>query len=111
MPKQIIVNGDGTTKVIDVGPVGPPGPPGPPGPSGPTGSPGPPGPPSPGGLTKEVRHAWASPHDFIGTASIGSSEDDEVWTITRVTINIDGSTDSTTRTELSWLNRHIGWDD
>ena len=37
------------------------------------------------------RSDWVSPYSYIGVAPYGSSETDYVWTITRITINNDGT--------------------
>jgi hypothetical protein len=96
MPEQIIVNQRGRTEVIPVGPVGPPGPPGPTGSRGPTGF---------NGSPKEVRHNWVSPNDYIGVAELGTGESESLWTITRVTVNVDGSSTSGVCTDVSWNDR------
>lgn len=49
-------------------------------------------------------HAFASPYDYNGHASQGSSESAAVWTITRLTIASDGTTTKGVATG-AWTNR------
>jgi hypothetical protein len=39
---------------------------------------------SSGGRSQEVRHEWADPYDFIGSAPFGTLESENGWTITRM---------------------------
>jgi hypothetical protein len=64
---------------------------------------GPPGEPGSGGLTREVRSAFLSPHSYIGTAPEGSSEAAAVWTITRIDVGPPAVT--TTATSVAWDDR------
>lgn len=57
--------------------------------------------------TYENRHDWVSPYDYCGIAVSGSSETVAVWTITRITVASDGSTTSTTLTNVKWSERYI----
>jgi hypothetical protein len=52
-------------------------------------------------------HEWVSPYSYCGTAPVGSLTSDAVWTITRITINNDGSTTSSTLTGVKWDDRYI----
>ena len=67
-----------------------------PGPEGPAGP--------PGGWTKEIRHDWNPPYDYIATAPEGTPESSTIWTITRIEVFADGTTSTTTATD-SWVNR------
>lgn len=42
---------------------------------------------------------------YAGYAAAGSSESDSVWTITRLTINSDGSVTTAIATNVAWSNR------
>ena len=55
--------------------------------------------------TKIRRHSFSSSLDYNGTAPFGSSESDNVWNITRLTISPSGSTTVATATSASWTNR------
>jgi hypothetical protein len=57
-----------------------------------------------GGSSKEIRHEWNSPYDYIATAPEGTSESSTTWTITRIEVFADGTTSTTTATD-SWNNR------
>jgi hypothetical protein len=57
-----------------------------------------------GGSSKEIRHEWDSPYDYIATAPSGTLESEITWTITRIEIFADGTTSTTTSTD-SWDNR------
>ena len=46
-------------------------------------------------------------YDYLGKAVRGSSENDNVWTITRLTIASNGTTTKQTATGVSWTNRYI----
>lgn len=73
-----------------------------PGPAGEQGEPGAPGQPGQDAITYEKRHAWHAPYSYCGKAPLGSDEDDEVWTVTRITVAADGSTTKSTRTNVKW---------
>ena len=45
-------------------------------------------------------------YDYLGKAVRGSSESDNVWTITRLTIASDGSSTKQTATNVNWTNRY-----
>jgi hypothetical protein len=57
-----------------------------------------------GDSSKEIRHEWDSPYDYIATAPSGTLESEITWTITRIEIFADGTTSTTTSTD-SWDNR------
>jgi len=73
-----------------------------PGPAGEQGEPGAPGQPGQDAITYEKRYAWDAPHSYCGKAPLGSDEDDEVWTVTRITVAADGSTTKSTLTNVKW---------
>lgn len=50
-------------------------------------------------------HDWVAPYSYCGLASVGSLTSEAVWTITRITINNDGSTTSSTLTGVKWDDR------
>jgi hypothetical protein len=52
-------------------------------------------------------HEWVSPYSYCGTAPVGSLTSDAVWTITRITINNDGSVTPSTLTGVAWDDRYI----
>lgn len=52
----------------------------------------------------ERRHDWQSPYDYCGTASNGTSENVETWTITRITVADDGSTTASILTNAKWTD-------
>lgn len=60
--------------------------------------------PSGGGSSKEVRHEWAPPYDYIATAPSSTLDSETTWTITRIEVFADGTTSTTTSTD-SWDNR------
>jgi hypothetical protein len=60
--------------------------------------------PSGGGSSKEVRHEWDSPYDYIATATSGTLDSETTWSITRIEVFADGTTLTTTSTD-SWNNR------
>lgn len=55
----------------------------------------------------DKKHDWVSPYSYCGTAPVGSLTSDAVWTITRITINNDGSTTSSTLIGVKWDDRYI----
>ena len=59
-----------------------------------------------GGETVERRHDFESPYDYCGIAPSGTSESTPNWTITRLTINPNGTAINETATG-AWTNRTI----
>lgn len=57
-----------------------------------------------GAQSYEVRHAYAAPYSYTGTAADGTSEAATTWTITRLQISSAGTTTKTTATG-AWSNR------
>ena len=56
--------------------------------------------------TIERRHDWSAPYDYCGTAAGGADEEDEVWTVTRLTVGSSGSVSAIlTATGIAWTNR------
>jgi hypothetical protein len=51
------------------------------------------------------RHAFADPHDYIGTAPLGSTEEDATWKIVRQTVALDGTATVGTAINVSWTGR------
>ena len=66
------------------------------------------GPVEPGPTTGErrifVRHEWAEPYDYLGTADLNTEESAPDWVIRRITISPDG--DALTETAIG-----VAWDD
>ena len=60
-----------------------------------------------GGGQKERRTAWDEPYLYLGTAPAGSDEDETVWTITRLIIFADGTTDKTTANNAKWTEYNL----
>lgn len=56
------------------------------------------------GIANVLRHSFTSPYDYIGLAPTGTAESSPVWNITRLTINLDGSSLSETAVG-AWTNR------
>jgi hypothetical protein len=58
-------------------------------------------------LPTYIRRAdFVSPFSYNGYALSGSSESANVWTITRITVNDDGSTTKGVATNVSWTGRY-----
>ena len=55
----------------------------------------------------EKRHEFIFPYSYCGTASSGSLETDSVWTITRIKVFPNGTTDIKTATTITWTDRLI----
>lgn len=60
-------------------------------------------------LPKEyiLHHDFVSPYSYCGRAVVGSLDDQSVWTITRIEIFDDGSTDVKSATNVKWIDRYI----
>lgn len=54
---------------------------------------------------KEKRHSWEPPYSYIGIADADMIEDDAVWTISRMEIGEDGSSDKKIALG-AWTNRN-----
>ena len=59
-------------------------------------------------LPKEyvLRHDFVSPYSYCGKALSGSLETQSVWTITRIEVLSDGTTTTTSATNVDWTNRY-----
>ena len=55
-------------------------------------------------VTKEKRHYWDSPYSYCGTAPAGSLETDAVWTVSEIEVFADGTTSTTTLTNVTWTS-------
>ena len=56
-----------------------------------------------GGSTgKERRHDYQITYDYCGTAAEGSAENVAVWTITRITLNANGTTGTSKVINMKW---------
>jgi hypothetical protein len=51
------------------------------------------------------RHDFVSNVSYCGYAKKGSSEDDSVWTISKIVVAIEGTTTTTTATNVKWSER------
>ena len=60
----------------------------------------------PPALEKELRHDFTAPYSYCGQAEFGASESANVWTIKRIQVNSDGSTNVTSATNVNWTNRY-----
>ena len=59
--------------------------------------------------TKDIyvkRQDFQTPYSYCGIAAPGSEETDSVWKITRLQIQIDGSTTTATATAVKWTERY-----
>ena len=59
-------------------------------------------------LPKEyvLRHDFVTPYSYCGKALSGSLETQSVWTITRIEVLSDGTTTTTSATNIDWTNRY-----
>jgi len=59
-------------------------------------------------LPKEyvLRHDFVTPYSYCGKALSGSLETQSVWTITRIEVLSDGTTTTTSATNVDWTNRY-----
>lgn len=48
---------------------------------------------------------YVDPYLYLGVASLGSITSANVWTITRVEVFLDGTTDSKSATNVAWDDR------
>jgi hypothetical protein len=55
-------------------------------------------------VEKEKRHYWDSPYSYCGTAPAGSLETDAVWTVSEIEVFADGTTSTTTLTNVTWTS-------
>ena len=96
-------------------PEGPPGDPGERGPEGPPGPPGPPGPQGAPGVGTEARLDYDGRRDelpvYIGRAAPGKGNDEQAWTIHRVTYDAAGRIESiASRADVAWGERlSLAW--
>ncbi len=56
-------------------------------------------------LNKIRRHSFEGTYDYNGYAPFGSSESANVWTITRINVDVDGSTTKGSTSSVAWTNR------
>lgn len=56
------------------------------------------------GLKKEKQQSFVSPYSYCGIAPNGALVTDETWVITRILINIDGTTTTAIATNVNWIN-------
>ena len=77
------------------------------GPTGDTGTTGATGPTGTSGLNYERRNDFQDPYLYAGTAVVGSLENQNVWTIKRITVYSDGSTLTQSATNVAWTDRYI----
>lgn len=60
----------------------------------------------PSGGSDEYRHEWDDPYSYCGLAPNGTLESSPTWTITRIEVFLDGTTDVKTATG-AWTDRLI----
>lgn len=63
------------------------------------------GPQGPTGATYAIRGASDGFSSYVGQAPVGSSESAAVWTITKITLNSDGSVSTGIATDAVWADR------
>lgn len=56
-------------------------------------------------VSSERLSSYTSPYLYLGYAPLGSTTAEEVWTITRVEVLLDGSADSEEATLVAWDDR------
>lgn len=52
----------------------------------------------------EKRHFWESPYSYCGTAPLGSLESSAVWTVSKIEVFANGTTSTTTLTNVTWTS-------
>jgi hypothetical protein len=55
---------------------------------------------------KEKRQDWQPPYSYCGIAPLDSSESANVWKVSRITINNDGTTTVGVANNVNWTNRY-----
>jgi hypothetical protein len=60
----------------------------------------------PPALEKELRHDFTSPYSYCAQADLGSSESANVWSIKRIEVYSDGSTQVRSALNVSWTGRY-----
>lgn len=55
----------------------------------------------------EREHDWQDPYDYCGVAPIGTTTAMPLWTITRIEVFLDGTTDVKSATNVAWDDRYI----
>ena len=55
-------------------------------------------------IINEYRHEWISPYSYCGVAPKGTGTNSSVWVITRIEVNLDGTTTEGTATG-AWDDR------
>jgi hypothetical protein len=60
-----------------------------------------------GGGAMERRHDWQDPFDYCGLAPLDTLENAPLWTITRIEVFLDGTTDVKSATNVAWTDRYI----
>jgi len=51
-------------------------------------------------------HDFQTPYSYCGIADINSNQNDNVWKITRITVNTDGTITTQEATNVAWSNRY-----
>ena len=57
-------------------------------------------------IAKERRQDFQAPYSYCGYAQYLSSESENVWRVTRITINNDGTTTVGVATNVNWTDRY-----
>jgi hypothetical protein len=52
----------------------------------------------------ENRHYWDAPYSYCGVAPVGSLESDAVWTVSEIEVFANGTTSTTTLTNVTWTS-------
>lgn len=60
-----------------------------------------------GGNNGEKRNDWQDPYDYCGKAPKYTAENAPYWTITRIEVFPDGTTNVKSATNVAWTNRYI----
>lgn len=55
---------------------------------------------------KQVLFDYSEPDVvFIGKASLQANQDDDTWTVKKIEVNLDGTTTTSTATNIKWSDR------
>ena len=51
-------------------------------------------------------HDFQAPYSYCGLGNVNNSQNDNVWKITRITVNSDGTIITETATNVAWSDRY-----
>lgn len=54
------------------------------------------------GAIGERRSAYVNPNSYLGRAITGTDENEHLWTVTRITVNPNGTTSTGVATNVDW---------